>query len=59
MEVRLPRTVATVIYEAACLGPTGVKQKRFRALEEIKKRAARLQGKEDELHKKLHPDVQG
>ena len=57
-EVLLPPKVARVISHLAAAGPDQIKRYRLNQLEYWKQREASLRPQEEELHKRLHPDVE-
>jgi len=57
-EVKVPPSVAKVIFEAATGGPKAVAERRRATLARYAQMAAQLQTAEEELHSKLHPDVE-
>ena len=55
--VRVPVSLAQVIYDWAWMGPEGIKHKRKNNLAYYERRAQELQKEEDELQAKLMPEV--
>ena len=56
-EVKVPQKVAQAWSNQAWLGVDGIIRKRREVLAYYRRRSEQLQWEEDELHKRLHPDV--